>query len=283
MKSPNVFVCNPKTIAMIGFSIIVFCMLISFLMVLEQLHVSTALQADLIKEFNQSTLAIDNIKEAIAFQADNARQQLYMLFSMNVLVVLFVAIFCVKKINKAHAVLINKTHDAERRAMHDRLTGILNRAGFEFEISRNNMHGNVLALFDLDAFKIINDTCGHASGDQVLKDVAQIVRNSIRNSDIFARLGGDEFALILPNCNVERAVHICEAIREKIANYSYEFTGRMFHVSTSIGVVDMDSNVAIEAIIAAADKACYSAKHNGKNRVECVALHDEMMKVYTEA
>lgn len=156
---------------------------------------------------------------------------------------------------------------AEWDAAHDGLTGLHNRAGFERRMSQIESAGQLICV-DLDRFKLINDTCGHAAGDQVLRAVATIIRKHIRRMDVPARIGGDEFFVALPQCPEAVAMRIAESIRADVERYAYhDERGEAYHVSCSIGVCAYLDQDSIQRARADADAAMYSAKRSGKNRV----------------
>ncbi|MEZ5626181.1 MAG: EAL domain-containing protein [Rhodocyclaceae bacterium] len=156
---------------------------------------------------------------------------------------------------------------AEWDAAHDGLTGLHNRAGFERRMSQVESSGQLICV-DLDRFKLINDTCGHAAGDQVLRAVATIIRKHIRRMDVPARIGGDEFFVALPQCPEAVAMRIAESIRADVERYAYhDERGEAYHVSCSIGVCAYLDQDSIQRARAEADAAMYSAKRSGKNRV----------------
>jgi len=156
---------------------------------------------------------------------------------------------------------------------HDALTELINRREFERRLS--NMVGNRRrdvgsALFiDLDHFKAVNDSAGHAAGDRVLIDIAHVLLDQVRASDTVARLGGDEFAVLLPVCDREGAARIAEKMRAAIEAYRLNWRGQSFGVGASFGVVELDRSVPdVAAALAAADEACYAAKRGGRNQVQ---------------
>jgi diguanylate cyclase (GGDEF)-like protein len=163
------------------------------------------------------------------------------------------------------------------QASHDALTGLFNRIEFERCLSNaiDEVHedGSVQALMylDLDQFKLVNDTCGHASGDELIRQIATLMRAKLRQTDILARLGGDEFGILLVHCDPDVGLRIAEAIREGIAQYRFVYMERTFTLGVSIGVLNLDQKVSnvVEAL-SAADAACYLAKQNGRN---CVQVH----------
>lgn len=169
-------------------------------------------------------------------------------------------------------------------SLNDALTGINNRRFFDQrlaeEISRcKRIQKPISCLFvDVDHFKQFNDTFGHASGDMVLKQIASIIRNVLRKSDIVGRYGGEEFAILLPETDHQNAVKIAERIRTSIQKYRYEFEQHQLQVTVSIGIADFqkfaDENKTLaeigESLISAADSALYKAKQAGRN---CIAIN----------
>jgi diguanylate cyclase (GGDEF)-like protein/PAS domain S-box-containing protein len=161
-------------------------------------------------------------------------------------------------------------------ASHDRLTGLANRAAFEAQLEEATAHAAeapFCALFiDLDRFKQVNDTGGHAAGDALLRDIARVLLAQVRKSDTVARLGGDEFAVLLPRCPVERARHLAEALRRAVEGYRLQWEGRSHGVGASIGLVAADGTQRSAAeVLRAADAACYEAKRAGRNQVALAA------------
>ena len=164
--------------------------------------------------------------------------------------------------------------EASHRASHDFLTNLVNRFEFEkhlrrkLDLSRKLGIEHVVMFVDLDRFKIVNDTCGHSAGDQLLCEVVRVISNCMRSTDTFARLGGDEFGVILAHCGPQKAAEVAEQIRKVVDDYRFEYEGRRFHIGASIGWVLVHKNwVSTAAILNAADAACYVAKNSGRNRV----------------
>lgn len=165
---------------------------------------------------------------------------------------------------------------AEYEAMHDPLTGLLNRRELERRMqllqqrfSHDLSRSHVLLFIDLDHFKAVNDSCGHQAGDELLREIVQVMRRRIREKDIFARLGGDEFAILLKDCEQRVGVRIANDICRAVLHYRFPCEGQLFQVGASIGVALMDAAQAdMEQLIAAADAACYEAKRKGRGRVE---------------
>ena len=162
-------------------------------------------------------------------------------------------------------------------ATHDALTGLKNRRAFETELGEATARAAqqpFCALFiDLDRFKQVNDTGGHAAGDALLRDIAQLLSAQVRKSDTVARLGGDEFAVLLDQCPLPKAQLIAEKMRHAVVEYRLAWLeGATFSVGTSIGLLPVDAafvGAGAAAVLRAADAACYAAKRQGRN---CVVL-----------
>lgn len=169
----------------------------------------------------------------------------------------------------------------EHQARHDPLTGLLNRREFETKVvqsltlySEGTTHA--LCVMDLDRFKIVNDTLGHAAGDELLKQISQKIKGELRQTDLLARIGGDEFALFLSNINTHDAEIIAEKILDAIREYQFVWSNKAFRVGASIGLVDAPAQVSnYENLYHAADTACYMAKHSGRDRVHTVTYDDK--------
>jgi diguanylate cyclase (GGDEF)-like protein/PAS domain S-box-containing protein len=165
-------------------------------------------------------------------------------------------------------------NDLRHQARHDALTGLFNRREFEHRLTRllltaredNKQHA--LLYLDLDQFKVVNDTCGHMAGDELLKQLSKTFSKCIRGSDTVSRLGGDEFGILLEACPLENALHTADQLREAIKKTRFEWEGRLFEVGASIGLVMITSeSLSSAALLSAADMACYAAKEKGRNRV----------------
>jgi diguanylate cyclase (GGDEF)-like protein/PAS domain S-box-containing protein len=158
-------------------------------------------------------------------------------------------------------------------ATHDPLTELHNRRGFEDRVATHlgeRRHSEVAsALFiDLDDFKAVNDSAGHPAGDEMLRNVAAILRLRVRTDDIVARLGGDEFAVLLRSCDAATAAKVAEQIRAMVEAHRLVWQGQVLQVGASIGVVEIDQTLDnVAALLAAADAACYEAKRAGRNTV----------------
>jgi len=164
--------------------------------------------------------------------------------------------------------------EVSHRAAHDSLTGLINRDEFErrlghlLQASSRTPDTHAVLFIDLDRFKIVNDTCGHSGGDQLLREVADLLRSVVRTSDAVARIGGDEFAIILDACDQANARQMAEQICVAIDNYRFAHSGQSFHIGASIGLVMLTEHWrSVSAVMQAADSACYIAKESGRNRV----------------
>lgn len=159
-------------------------------------------------------------------------------------------------------------------AEYDQLTGVSNRYHFNnqaliaLDYCEKNAKPVALILFDLDYFKDINDTHGHAVGDWALRAVVKTCRNFMRNNDVFGRIGGEEFAVVLPGCQTDKAVLLAEICRDAIAGIDTTDSGKHFSLSASFGVSGSDnSGYQLKQLLADADSAMYSAKAAGRNQV----------------
>ena len=160
------------------------------------------------------------------------------------------------------------------QANHDHLTGLFNRRAFEICLSQcvtqlREAEGpdHALLYIDLDQFKIVNDTVGHAAGDRLLVEVAGLLKPFQSHQASLARLGGDEFALLLPNCNVTRAEETAQLIIETFEMFRFQARNQQFRVGVSIGVVPLqEQNLRPNAVMQAADTSCFIAKERGRNR-----------------
>ncbi|MDH5446007.1 MAG: EAL domain-containing protein [Gammaproteobacteria bacterium] len=165
------------------------------------------------------------------------------------------------------------------QASHDSLTGLINRQEFEhrlgklLEDSRHNNVQHAMCYMDMDDFKIVNDTCGHIAGDEMLKAIAGLLKKQVRETDVLARLGGDEFGILFEACPGDQVQGVVEKLRQAVSEYSFAWQDNVFNTSISIGVVPITSNsVSITDVLSAADSACYVAKERGRN---CVHVYTE--------
>lgn len=182
-------------------------------------------------------------------------------------------------------------HELAWQASHDALTSLANRHEFErrlqelVESAQSARISHALLYIDLDQFKLVNDTCGHVAGDELLRQLSTLLSAKIRTVDTLARLGGDEFGLLLPGCGIEQAQVIAEKLREEISEFRFMWEAKTFAVGASIGLVEITHETgAIANLLSAADTACYMAKDRGRNRV-CVhrAQDAEVRRLHGEA
>jgi diguanylate cyclase (GGDEF)-like protein/PAS domain S-box-containing protein len=159
-------------------------------------------------------------------------------------------------------------------AAHDALTGLPNRTTFEAELAatcadaKAGRRQNALCFIDLDRFKIVNDTVGHAAGDALLREIGRVIMRNVRSDDVTARLGGDEFALILRNCTMEQAELVARNAIEAIRAIPFAWGGRIYDVGASVGMTAItESSPPPSELLSQADVACYAAKAMGRNRV----------------
>jgi diguanylate cyclase (GGDEF)-like protein/PAS domain S-box-containing protein len=170
------------------------------------------------------------------------------------------------------------------QASHDALTGLVNRREFErrlqdsLEITRSAAQTHVLCYLDLDRFKAVNDTSGHMAGDNMLREVAALVKDAVRDSDTVARIGGDEFAMLLVGCPLEKAIQITDDVSTAIRDYRFVWKDKIFTIGVSIGLVEIGrESSSIEDVMSAADSACYVAKSQGLGQVHVYSSRDEAM------
>ncbi|MDX1626613.1 MAG: PAS domain S-box protein [Wenzhouxiangellaceae bacterium] len=160
------------------------------------------------------------------------------------------------------------------QAVHDELTGLYNRRKFEqvleqlIDQSEESDRSYAVLYMDLDQFKVVNDTCGHHAGDELLRQLGVALMGRIRDSDTLARLGGDEFGLILHGCSLAQAEQVGREILALVNEFTFSWEGRSFRIGISIGVVDVSAHQDATAVLVAADQACYSAKGQGRNRLQ---------------
>lgn len=171
------------------------------------------------------------------------------------------------------------------QATHDALTGLYNRREFEDRlkeaIEESRVHGgeHALCYLDLDQFKLVNDTCGHIAGDELLRQVASLLQGKIRESDILARLGGDEFGVLLQHCTLEQARSVAEDLRKTVRDFRFVHEDHSFEIGVSIGVVTVNASIHnMTEVYSAADVACYAAKDSGRNRIHVYKPDDHELK-----
>lgn len=173
------------------------------------------------------------------------------------------------------------TKQMSYQASHDALTGLVNRREFERRLeealatAHTNEAKHVLCYLDLDRFKAVNDTCGHMAGDGMLREVAALIKETVRDSDTVGRLGGDEFGLLLVGCPLDKARQIADDVVRKISDYRFVWKDKIFNIGISVGLIEISrESGAPDEVMSAADSACYVAKKHG-NHVHVYSARDE--------
>jgi diguanylate cyclase (GGDEF)-like protein len=187
---------------------------------------------------------------------------------------------------RARALLHETSGEMHYNATHDALTGLVNRSEFELRLrralqkAREDSCQHALLYIDIDQFKLVNDSSGHAIGDQLLQELAKLLGESVRARDTLARLGGDEFAIILEHCSLDQAQRVAQQICDSMSKFRFTHDERSLRVSASIGLVPVDERwTTPAAILQAADAACYAAKEGGRNRVHLWFDSDTAIRV----
>lgn len=183
---------------------------------------------------------------------------------------------------------ITEAHELSRQlsyeASHDALSGLINRREFEIRLQRAldsvqaTGSSHAVCYLDLDQFKIINDTCGHIAGDELLRQLAQVLQSRVRSNDTLARLGGDEFGLLLHDCGIEDAQAVAGGLLKAVEQHQFVWGANTFSVGASIGLVPVSTNFRrITQVLQAADAACYAAKDQGRNRIHVYQEDDTVV------
>ncbi len=173
---------------------------------------------------------------------------------------------------------VSRTRELSRKlsyqASHDALTNVINRRAFEIQLAKaikrakDSKQKHAILYLDLDQFKVVNDTCGHDAGDQLLIQVTSLLQSKLGTNDTLARLGGDEFGILLRNCSLNRARDFAETILSTLKHFRFEWQSIHFHLGVSIGIAMIDENSKnLVTVMSAADMACYVAKDTGRNRI----------------
>ncbi len=175
------------------------------------------------------------------------------------------------------------TQQLAHQATHDTLTGLVNRLEFERRLSHlldsANPHvPHALLYLDLDQFKVVNDTCGHIAGDDLLRQISALLRTKLRARDTLARLGGDEFGVLLEHCSAIEAKRIAHSLLELLQGFRFGWNDRSFTIGVSIGLVPItQAGETLASVFSAADSSCYAAKEKGRNRVHVYQAGDSML------
>jgi diguanylate cyclase (GGDEF)-like protein/PAS domain S-box-containing protein len=174
------------------------------------------------------------------------------------------------------------------QATHDALSGLVNRREFErrleeaIEGGRRGEGQHVLCYLDLDHFKLVNDTSGHIAGDSMLREVAKLLRDAVRDSDTVGRLGGDEFGVLLVGCPLDKARQIADDVTRAVGDHRFVWKDKIYNIGVSVGLVEISrESGSFEELMAAADTACYVAKKQGSGRVVVYSARDEALARHT--
>ena len=221
----------------------------------------------------QEEIAESKIKETNQYQENISKIILFLS-----LAAFFIAVYIAQLVMRETS---KKNSEIHFQATHDELTKLANRKEFNHRLdeaynkTKENNENHALCFLDLDKFKVINDTCGHNAGDELLIKLTKLIANKIRSHDTLARLGGDEFGLLLEGCSLEKAIEISEGIVNLVKNYEFNWHDKKFHVGVSIGLVMItDGTKSVDLALTQADTACYAAKDMGRNQVHVHGLND---------
>ena len=237
-------------------------------------------------------LILDKLEELVLHEQQNTQTALtvsrghftstrQLLFALTGIALLFSLLIARTVIKHVSA----KNRQLAYQASHDTLTGLINRREFECRVERAIQNANAqaathaLLYLDLDQFKVVNDTCGHATGDELLQQLAQLLLGSVRLRDTLSRLGGDEFGMLFENCPLDKAVEIANNLLKAIGDFNFTRGDTTFTLGISIGVVPIDrSTTDIASTMSAADSACYIAKESGRNQVQIAHMGDRRLQ-----
>ena len=184
-----------------------------------------------------------------------------------------------------HAQDISQEHQLTQKltyqALHDPLTDLPNRYAFEMRLQElldlQDKDQHVLCYLDLDQFKVVNDTCGHIAGDEVLRQLTTVLKQGLRKSDLLARIGGDEFAILMFNCSLAVAKSQLELLLTRIRDFHFIYEKNSFNIGASLGLVVIDVNSTMTEALKHADSACYAAKEAGRDRLHVYSHDDEFL------
>jgi diguanylate cyclase (GGDEF)-like protein/PAS domain S-box-containing protein len=167
------------------------------------------------------------------------------------------------------------------QASHDNLTGLINRREFErrseklLDSVKQDDSKHALCFMDLDQFKVVNDSCGHIAGDELLRQLSSLLLKVVRKRDTLARLGGDEFGVLMEHCSLDDAHRVATSLQKAIQEYLFLWEGQTFKIGVSIGLVPISNTTAnLTELLKHADAACYMAKDSGRNRIQIYHAED---------
>ena len=256
-----------KTNALISFGALLFGLFISTL-ITRQITISVERVTEQAK-FIANNIAQENLKsETLVINTSDEIRDLSVAF--NLMVENFLSTQAERQ--KMAEQLLHEKELVQWQANHDSLTGLVNRREFEHQLSQildsEEQNYHALLYLDLDRFKIVNDTCGHHAGDELLQQISKVLQAQIRSSDTLARLGGDEFAIILYGCLQVNAVALAQKILTSVQQFCFIWQKQSFIIGVSIGVISFKSQEdTLTSVLKAADAACYSAKNLGRNQI----------------
>jgi len=171
------------------------------------------------------------------------------------------------------------------QAKHDSLTGLYNRGEFERQLEQSLVEvkktqtTHVMCYIDLDQFKIVNDTCGHLAGDELLRQISAHIKSHTKDRDLVGRLGGDEFGLLLKDCDLTHAKDVTERIRQSVKSHRFNWDNKVFYIGASIGVMNIDETAGtLDDIMSTVDSACYNAKKSGRDQVNFVTENNSLIQ-----
>jgi len=171
------------------------------------------------------------------------------------------------------------------QAKHDSLTGLYNRGEFERQLEqtlnevKQTKLTHVMCYIDLDQFKIVNDTCGHLAGDELLKQISAHIKSHTKDRDLVGRLGGDEFGLLLRDCDLTHARDVTERIRESVKSHRFNWDNKVFYIGASIGVMTLDEHAGtLDDVMSTVDSACYKAKKSGRDQVNFITENNALVQ-----
>jgi len=220
-------------------------------------------------------------QEALTVSRRHYNSTRQLLFALTGFALLFSLLVARTVINHVSA----KNRQLAYQASHDPLTGLINRNEFECRVERAIQNAkaqattHTLLYLDLDQFKIVNDTCGHAAGDELLQQLSQLLLGSVRHRDTLSRLGGDEFGMLFENCPLDKAVEIANSLLTSIQEFNFTWDESSFTLGISIGIVPIDRSTSdIASAMSAADSACYIAKEAGRNQLQIAHMGDRRLQ-----
>ncbi len=192
------------------------------------------------------------------------------------------AVLIITEVTQLRALQQRMTH----LATHDPLTGLINRREFELRLAAaiktttSSFRQFALCYLDLDEFKVVNDTCGHSVGDQLLQQITSVLDAVIREGDTLARLGGDEFGILLADCDLDEAENEARRVIDAVRQYRFQWEDRFFEIAASVGIVPVAGGRGnLGELLSAADSACYVAKDRGRNQIHLSRIDDTAVTV----